>query len=201
MKVQIYVEGGPLRADAEGLRNFRKAFKQHFERLDPRLRSLEVIARGSTDQTITAYSKGILQNSSGNTIALLVDSDAPVTAKTPAAHLQSKLDAASVPPPARSNVFLMVQCMESWFITDTAALQHCFGREVRLSQLPQHQDIEAVLKNSIISALEAAVKSTPSKRYHKVHHGSRILGVLDPVKVALRSRHARDLHEFLRASV
>ena len=61
MKVRIYVEGGPKGADADGVRAFRNAFKQHFQQLDPELKSLDVISYGSTDQTVKGYAEGVRQ--------------------------------------------------------------------------------------------------------------------------------------------
>ncbi|MGA9071841.1 MAG: DUF4276 family protein [Terracidiphilus sp.] len=201
MKVRIYVEGGPKGADADGVRAFRNAFKKYFQQLDPRLKSLDVISYGSTDQTIKSYADGLRQFSASCSIALLVDADEPVTARTPAIHLQSKLDSAKVPQNARQNIFLMVQCMEAWLVTDESVLQACFGNKLRTGILPQNPDIEAVSKRDVLSALDAAIKPTPTGRYHKVEHGARLLAKLNPNSVGSRSRHARDLHAFLLSSV
>ena len=201
MKVRIYVEGGPKGADADGVRAFRNAFKQHFQQLDPKLKSLDVISYGSTDQTVKGYAEGVRQFSENCSVALLVDSDAPVTAITPAMHLQAKLDSAKVPQTARANIFLMVQCMEAWLVTDVAAIQSCFGNKLRANALPSQFDIEAVAKKDVLAALEAAVKPTPTGSYQKVKHGARILAKLKPNSVGDRSRHARSLHAFLLNSL
>ena len=201
VKVRIYVEGGPKGADADGVRAFRNAFKQHFQQLHPKLKSLDVISYGSTDQTVKSYAEGIHQFSESCSVALLVDADAPVTAGTPAMHLQAKLDSAKVPQNARANIFLMVQCMESWLVTDAAALQNCFGNKLRANALPSHIDIEAVSKKDVLAALDAAIKPTPAGRYQKVKHATRILAMLNPKSVGDRSHHARSLHAFLRSSV
>jgi hypothetical protein len=195
--VRLYVEGGPVGADAEGVRRFRTALKRHFERLDPRLKALELVARGSTDQTIKSYAEGVRQHSGDCRVALLVDSDAAVTASSPAQHLASKLDSANVPRDARANIFLMVQCMESWLVTDASAFVKCYGTKTRAPKLPQNPDIEAVPKRDVLEALESMAKSTPNGHYHKIRDGARILAELRPEVVAKRSKHARSLHEFL----
>lgn len=201
MKVRIYVEGGPKGADADGVRNFRRSFKKYFQRLDQSLKTIDVISYGSTEQTIKSYAEGVRRFSSGCALALLVDSDTTVIADSPATHLQSKLDSARVPQNARANIFLMVQCMEAWLVTDASVLQECFGNKLRASALPANRDIEAVSKKDIFDALDAAVKPTPTARYDKVKHGARILATLHPDRVGDRSRHAKSLHEFLRASI
>jgi Domain of unknown function (DUF4276) len=201
VKVRIYVEGGPKGVDADGVRNFRNAFKRHFQQLDQGLKTMDVISHGSTEQTIKSYAQGVDLYSSDCAVALLVDSDAAVTAETPAKHLQAKLDSANVPSNARKNIFLMVQCMESWLVTDAAALGDCFGSKFRAAVLPANPDIEAVSKKDVLAALDAAVKPTPTGRYRKVEHGARILAKLNPETVANRSRHATSLHTFLRDSL
>jgi hypothetical protein len=91
--------------------------------------------------------------------------------------------------------------MESWLVTDATALKACFGARLRENDLPRNPDIEAVPKRDALDALAAAVKPTPAGQYHKIHHGAKILAELNPDTVAQRSRHARDLHTFLRNSV
>jgi hypothetical protein len=106
VRVRLYVEGGPKGADADGARNFRNAFKQHFQQLNQGLKVL-----------------------------------------------------------------------------------------------PPNPDIEAVSKSDILAELNAAVKPTPDKRYHKVQHGEKILAKLKPGSVSERSRHAKLLHAFLLDSL
>jgi hypothetical protein len=173
VKVRIHVEGGPIGVDANGLRRFRVGFKQHFERLDPQLRSLDVISRGSTDQTIKAYSEGVRQYAGNSIVALLVDSDSPVTTGSAAKHLETKLDSASVPQGARANIFLMVQCMEAWFVTDIIALEKCFGTKVHSIEFPRNPNVEAVLKKDLLAALDLPAKHTPTRRYHKIRDGAK----------------------------
>ena len=201
MKVRIYVEGGPRGVDANGARAFKNAFKQHFQRLDEELKTMEVVALGSTEQTIKGYALGFGQHSFDSSVALLVDADSPVTANNAVGHIKAKLDFANVPSNARKNIFLMVQCMESWLVTDAAALEDCFGNKLRASVLPRNPDIEAVSKKDVLAALDAAVKPTPTGRYHKVAHGAKILAKLSPNRVEERSRHAGAFYVFLRDSL
>lgn len=201
MKVRLYVEGGPKGVHANGFRLFRNSFKQHLVKLDPRLKAMEVSPCGSTEETIRDYARAVRENGAGFVPSLLVDSDDAVTADSPAKHLETKLDSAKVSRDARANIFLMVQCMESWFVTDANAVKACFGNQFRENALPPNPDIEAVAKRDVLAALAAAVKPTPAGKYHKIHHGARILAELNPDAVAQRSGHARDLHAFLRSSV
>lgn len=201
MKVRLYVEGGPKGTHANGLRLFRNSFKQHLMKLDPKLRAMDVSPCGSTEETIRDYSRAIRENRGDAIESMLVDSDTPVTTNSPAEHLRTKLESANVPKEGRANVFMMVQCMESWFVTDAAALKMCFGNELREKSLPANIDIEAVPKTSVLADLNTAVQTTPAGSYHKIRHGAKILSELKPDTVAKRSRHARELHTFLCDSI
>jgi hypothetical protein len=198
----VYVEGGPKSAHGDGLRRFKNGFKQHLMRLNPRLNALDVSPCGSTVDAMRDYAKAAREEKPDCVLALLVDADAPVTADSPAKHLEAKLNAAKVPQSARKNIFLMTQCMESWLVTDTLALEKCFGPKLEAKSLPQNPDIESVPKKRVIAALAAAVRLTPAGRYHKIHHGARILAELRPASVGARSqRHAKSFYEFLRSCI
>jgi hypothetical protein len=201
VKVRLYVEGGPKNANAAGFRSFRTSFKQHLAKLHPSLNTLEVSPCGSTEDTIRDYARAIQEHQKNCILALLVDADSPVAADSPALHVQTKLDAVHVPAKNRENAFLMVQCMEAWLVTDLAALERCLGRRAKETEFPKNPDIEAVSKNDLMAALNKAAENTPTRRYHKIRDGAKILAELDPARVAGRSRHARLLHEFLRNSV
>ncbi len=201
VKVRLYVEGGPKSASANGMRLFRTSFKQHLAKLHSGLNTLEVSPCGSTDDAIRDYARALRGHTQDRVLALLVDSESAVTAHSAAMHLQPKLDSARVPQQARENTFLMVQCMESWLVTDLSALEKCFGAIVKEVGFPRNPDIEAVPKNDVLTALDDAARKTPTGRYHKIRDGAKILANLDPARVAKRSAHARALHEFLVRSV
>lgn len=200
MRVRLYVEGGPKGTHADGLRRLKNSFKQHLVRLDPKLSALDVSPCGSTEATIRDYEHAVRQCPSSFAIALLVDSDAPVFA-SPAQHLAQKLNSANVPENARKDLFLMVQCMEAWFVTDPLALEKCYGPKTKQVKFPPNPDVEAVQKKDIFAALDSAAKDTPTRHYHKIRDGARILAELRPESVAKRSKHARDLYRFLRESI
>jgi hypothetical protein len=201
VKVRLYVEGGPKSANAAGFRSFRTSFKQHLTKLHPSLNTLEVSPCGSTEETIRDYARAIREQPKNSILALLVDADSPVTTDGPAQHLKTKLDAVYLPAKDRENTFLMVQCMEAWLVTDLPALEKCFGKNAREVQYPKNRDIEAVSKRELMAALDKAAASTPTRHYHKIRDGAKILAALSPARVAERSRHASELHAFLLKSI
>ena len=196
MKVRLYVEGGPI-GYADGLRLFKNNFKQHLLKLEKAPNTLDVSPCGSTEQAIKDFARAAKERGTDWVLALLVDADAEVTTPTPAHYLASKLDAANVPHDVRKNIFLMVQCMESWFVTDKNAVEKCYGARAKI-KLPANTNIEAVPKADVFAALNEAAKGTPAKRYHKVRDAVKILAVLQPGIVASRSSRAKELHDFLR---
>ena len=187
MKVRIYVEGGPQAIDANGLRRFRSGFKRHFERVDPRLEAIEVVAPGSTEQTIKRYAQGLKQYSDHSRVALLVDSDSPVTANSPAEHLRAKLDSAKVPQDARTNIFLMVQCMEAWIVADPEALEGFYkSKFFKKERLPKRPNLEQESKADLYAVLEKETKDSQKGQYGKISHAGKLLVLIDPEKVASR---------------
>ncbi|MFP5237704.1 MAG: DUF4276 family protein [Acidobacteriota bacterium] len=201
MKVRLYVEGGPKGVHADGLRRFKSGFKQHLGRLDPRLSNIEISPCGSTVETIRDFARAARQCGDDCIVALLVDADAPVVKESPARHLADKLSAANIPREHQTNIFLMVQCMEAWLLIDRRALEKCYGRTARDAKLPSTLDIETITARDLVALLDAMAKGTATGKYHKVRDAARILTELNPEIVAQRSRHARELHQFLRQSV
>jgi hypothetical protein len=200
VKVRLYVEGGSKGTHANSLRQLKNGFKQHLLRLGPELRMLDVSPCGSTEETIRDYVRAVRECVSECIPVLLVDSDAPVIA-TPAQHLRQKLDSAKVPLEARQGIFLMVQCMEAWVVTDEIALERCFGSSAKGVQFPRNPDIEAVPKGDIFAALDSAARSMANRRYHKIRDGAQLLAEVRPERVASRSKHAQALHQFLLKAI
>ena len=94
---------------------------------------------------------------------------------------------------------LMVQCMESWFLADNAALEAYFGQGFNDKALPKREDIEAISKADVLSGLRNASRQTATKgRYDKGSHSFAILALLDPQLVRRASSHADRLLTVLK---
>ena len=133
---------------------------------------------------------------------LLVDSEAPVTAETPAAHLRARpgdqWDLAGVPD---DHVHLMVQAMETWIVADPEALAGYYGQGFQANALPARQNLEEESKDAVANALDGATRHTQKGRYHKLHHGSELLKRIDAAKVQQRCRYCDRLFAFLARAV
>ena len=125
-------------------------------------------------------------------IVLLVDSEGPVTAGSGSwLHLE-KHDGWNKPAGATDdNAYLMVQCMEAWFLANKEALAGYFGDDFNMNSLPGRPEVEAISKRTIEAELKAATRQCKRGQYDKGSHSFQILADLDPHKVTEASPHAR----------
>ena len=77
----------------------------------------------------------------------------------------------------------MIQTMETWIVADTEALADYYGQNFRKSALPSTNDLEAISKTEIASALKRATQATQKEEYHKIRHASDLLKQIDSSKV------------------
>ncbi|WP_069472653.1 DUF4276 family protein [Candidatus Marithrix sp. Canyon 246] len=196
MKVHIYVEGG---GDQNlTLTKCRRGFSQFFKKIVPSGYQPKIIACGSRMQAYNRFCTAIVQYRDVLCI-LLVDSEAPVADNHGSWRHLKVIDNWNPPSSATDdNAYLMVQCMESWFLADRKTLAEFYGQGFNLNALPKQQNIEKIAKNDLNQGLDAATRHTKTKgKYHKVRHGFDILAKIDPQKVAQVSKHAKRLFNLL----
>jgi len=130
--------------------------------------------------------------------ALLVDSEAPVTAATAVQHLHDR-DGWDFPTLDQHKAFLMVQAMEAWFLADRDALAEFYDGGFLTNSLPgSPKNIEIIAKDDLEPKLKHASKPTKTKgEYHKGKHGFELLAQIDPAKVGAASVHAKLFNDFL----
>jgi hypothetical protein len=58
---------------------------------------------------------------------------------------------------------LMVQCLESWFLADKAALEKYYGRQFMNDNLPGNPNIEEIPKQDVVDGLKAATRGTDKR--------------------------------------
>lgn len=130
---------------------------------------------------------------------LLVDSEEAVDEfHTVWQHLK-KRDGWKRPEDANEDqAFLMVQVMETWFLSDRDLLRTYFGAKFNEKALQAWPALEAVPKKTVIDALDRATLAC-SKRYSKGKVSYDLLGRLTPAMVETSSPHAKRLLDYLRA--
>ena len=195
MNVTLYVEGGGESGSALQA-ECREAFTEFFQKAGLSAAKLQVVACGGRR---TAYDKFCddLVGKSSNFLALLVDSEGPVTKGGPWRHLANREgDRWSTPEGATDkNAHLMVQAMEAWLLADVEVLAEYFGDRFDKAALPSAQKIETVAKDEVLLALRKAMRRCRI-RYTK-RRAFNILMKVNVQKVTSASPYAARLVETL----
>lgn len=197
MSVRVYVEGGGNYKHTDTATACRRGFRQLFDRLGLPARGLSVIACGSRGQTFKDFRKAVRQRT-GDFVILLVDSEDPVSAPGIWAHLTAR--DGWQPPTADitdDRAYLMVQCMETWFLADREVLIEFYGPSFLARSLPGRADIEQIPKRLLLTRLTHASKRTLKGPYDKAGHGFTLLALINPEKVREASPHAGRLFDAL----
>ncbi len=193
VSILIYVEGGFQGSTKSAC---RQAFRIFLERVIP-AGSFQVRASGSRSEAFQDFRTALKRHPS-DFIILLVDSEESVSAK-PWAHLRSRIGDEWVQPTGTSDdqAHLMVQVMESWFLSDRQTLIAYYGQGFRTASLPGQPNIELISKQDVFSALKHASKPTQKGTYHKTKHAFDILEKLDAALVRAASSHVNRLFTVL----
>ena len=181
---KIYVEGG---GRSKVLNTAcRKGFSNFIGKAGLAGNMPKIVACGSRGDAYQSFRKD--QASGTATAILLVDAEVPVTASGPWDHLKAA-DGWERPDGATDGqCHLMVQVMESWFLTDVDALQSFYGQGFRPQDMPKNPNIEMVAKQDMLAGLAQATRYT--KSYKKGSDSFQILEKLDPDKVRKASSYA-----------
>lgn len=197
VSVKVFVEGGGPYAKRRTALACRQAFHLFFAKLLGDRPKPRIVASGSRDEAYHDFCRS-LENDPDTFPILLVDSEDPVPAgKTVRVHLQERDNWTATMPDEQ--VYLMVQCMEAWFLADIPAVVLYYHHEFDESALSGNPNIEAIPKRDVLNRLHNATKATNKRAYDKSKHGFEILGSIDPGRVRQRSSHADALFNFLVA--
>lgn len=221
--IRIYVEGGSeksglqaqLRVGFDGLlRDVKNAARKRRWKWD-------LVPCGGRDQAAAAFRHYWGQAKQGEIVVLLVDSEEriPDESPTPSDEINSAciLRLAKDAEVRKSHVVnrdkwllkefpaphihLMVQCMESWIVADPQALAIYYKQGFSEAALPNRSNLEAELKNDVISKLKKATKDTKKGEYAKIKHARDLLGLIDPRKVAARCPRFATFSDWLKSQI
>jgi hypothetical protein len=186
VSVRIYVEGG---FQGSTKSDCRTAFRLFLEKAIPP-KSFSVIASGSRKDAFDDF-RDALKRHPSDFIILLVDSEEAVMTG-PWQHLRDRTGD-NWQRPAKANedqAHLMVQVMESWFLSHKEVLTEYYGHGFLVGSLPGQPNIELVPKDDVFDKLQHASKKTQKGEYHKTRHGFDLLAMIDPGRVRAASPHA-----------
>jgi hypothetical protein len=178
-EIRIYVEGGGDQKDTKA--RFREGFSLFFKEIKEMARQkkicFSIIACGTRDSARRDF-KNALNNHPNAFNILLVDSEDPVTVKSPKQHLINR-DSWDLSGIAEDQIHLMFPTMENWIIADVDALARFYGKGLNKNAIPKNNNVQEVSKRDVESALKNATRKTQKKEYHKIKHGPKILGSLN----------------------
>ncbi len=187
--VLIVEGGGDQRLDLKV--ECRRAFRLLLEQAGLRTRMPQIVAAGGRRHAYDHFLRRWEQLREGGPLPiLLVDSEAAISRASPWAHVGSRDgDRWSRPDGVGDeHLHLMVECMETWFLADRAALKDFFGKDFREGALPAATTpIEKVPKARVYECLDSASRPTKKGRYGKGAHSFKLLATLDPAKVRAAS--------------
>lgn len=198
MSLKIYVEGG---GDTNALRTkCRRGFSEFFRKAGLEGRMPRVVASGGRQEAFEDFCTSLGKARTGDFIALLVDSEAPIPAgSNPWMHLKARDNWDRPATATDDNAHLMVQCMEAWFLADKDNLAAFFGNGFNRNALPSRADVENIAKTQALDGLRSATRlCDPEGEYGKGRHSFDILARLDPQKVVAASAYAKRLVDTLR---
>ena len=196
MKIKLYIEGGgssPTQAT-----QFREAWKTFFLKagID---RTLTAVRGGSRNDTFDDYRTAVRIKRPDELPLLLVDSEDLVTGgNTEWQHLKMRDNWNKPSGAGDQDAFLMVCCMETWFLADREALKRFFHGCWRDNALPQWPDLEKVPKADVFDKLAAATDACGKKEYAKGKRSFEILKAINPAKVEKKCPGAKRLLDRLR---
>jgi hypothetical protein len=206
--VKLYVEGG---GDTALLKTAcREGFTTFITAAGVKKRPRIVACGGRRD----AYDSFCTAVANGEDAFLLVDSEEFVAVEhhsgdpaewKPWQHLKQRTGDGWDMPRGSTDAacHLMVQVMESWFLTDRDTLKAFFGQGFTENNLPAITvSVDAVAKTSVYDALQSATRNCKTKApYGKGEHSFKLLAKLNPNKVVAASRWARRFIEQLKTKM
>lgn len=214
-QMALYVEGdGEPKEDLQGypkdlISQCRRGFREFITNAGIAAPTdiLRIVPCGGRGSAYKGFCRAIEE---GENAMLLVDSEEPVSPQhqtdkdiskwQPWDHLKCR-DRWNRPNGSNdTDCHLMVQIMETWFLTDPGNLQEFFGAGFNSYSLPSETDsIESIRKGRVFTLLkEASQGSTRKGTYKKGTHSFQLLSKICPAKVMRRSPWARRFTDALK---
>ena len=196
VRVRLFVEGGGPGEMPD--KTFRQAWRKFFEAAELAGKLPKVVRGESRNETFDKFKTAIQKRATDEVVLLLVDSEGPVVADHGAwQHLLNRDNWDQPDDAGYDSAYLMVQVMETWFLSDREALRRFFGRSLNETHFRQWQNLEAVPKDTVYNALEQATR-TCQKQYRKGKVSFQLLSTINPDLVAQACPHAGGLLDYLR---
>ncbi len=200
MKVKIYIEGGVQQSSSQDSL-FREAWTAFFKKAG--LNDLHKMPRsipcGGRDKAIRDYCIAVRHAEPGVLPLLLVDSEQPVKSGHDVwQHLAASANAKKPKGADSKDAFMMITCMETWFIADRETLKSFFKSCWNDKALPKWPDLEKVEPTKARAALEKATANCGERQYAKGKVSFELLKEINPAVIEKTFPSAKALLDRLR---
>jgi len=192
--VKLYVEGG---GDTEFLQSLcERGFRQFLEAAGLQGKMPRIVACGGRGAAYDNFKTAMKKRQPGELPLLLVDSETAVAGGARIWRHLLEHDGWKTPDGAKEDqAFVMVQCMETWFLADREALARFFAPDFKEKAIPQWPELEGVEKEKILEVLASATANCRKKVYAKGRLSFELFARISPAKVEKACPHAaRFLH-------
>jgi hypothetical protein len=178
VSASIYFEGGG--ASKELHARCREGFRKLLEKCGFAGRMPKLVACGGRAGTFDMFQTAHDQKRATDYVAMLIDSEDPVAdAEATWVHLAAR-DGWEQPADSEDEqVLLMTTCMETWIVSDRAALAEHYGKQLQQNALPPLTNLETRLRGTIQDKLAHATRKC-SNAYSKGKRSFEVLARLDP---------------------
>jgi hypothetical protein len=182
VRTRIYLEGGGDTRDT--LARCREGFRKFLENCGFTGRLPRLFASGGRGAAYEDFKTAHESSAAGDFVAMLIDSEEPIAdIEKTWTHL-AKHGPGKKPKGAHDDpVLLMVTCMESWIVSDRAALADHHGAELQKNALPPLVNLEDRQRHDVQDRLTRATQKC-GNAYAKGKRSFEILGKLDPEALA-----------------
>ena len=194
MNVKLYIEGGSKGSVAEA---FRAGWSSFFVKAGLR-RKPRVVVGEDRAKAFDLYRTALRSRAADELPLLLVDSEeVPAPGQSAWAHLDARDRWRQPEGAGMDDAYLMITCMETWFIADRESLRRFFGKGWKEKPLPAQRGLEKVPKKRIFDALKRASAGC-AQPYTKGEPSLEILAEIRPAVVAAHCPAAARLLARLR---
>lgn len=177
MKAHLYIEGGESKEDQI---RCREGFKKLLEKSRFTGRMPRLTASGSRQSAFDDFQTKHRQSSAGDYVAMLIDSEDPISDIEKTWEHLKKRDNWDRPNKATDDqVLLMTTCMETWIVADRPTLKDHYGQHLQESALPPLNDLESRNRHDVQTKLAHATRNC-SNAYSKGKRSFEVLGKLNP---------------------
>lgn len=199
MKIKIYIEGGgdTRIQDTE----FRAGWTAFFKSagLDKLHKMPRIVRGGGRAQTFDDFCTAVKNPNSDELPLLLVDSEDFVEAGHDVwQHLKARDKWTKPKEVGKNDAFLMITCMETWFLADREALKDFFKGCWNDKALPKWPNLEKVDRKKALAALEKATAKCGERQYAKGAVSFELLKAISPAKIEDTFPSAKALLKRLR---